>query len=452
MPTLVIESLRVVGGNKDGIQVTDSGGGTNQGNIALTDVVCIGDGVSYAMGVDINLNPAASADDIVMTDCIFSNFAQFGVKINHGGGSISATITGGEMSGNRAGIQALCAQDGYGGVDHDRNISISGVTFAGNDVGVDFGADDDYCFNDGVVSLQNLTVVENGIGMRFNGEGLESVYLQTPDRPVPSISVLYCGITGNDVGVLIQNYTDLDDMGIHYNNLCGNTVGLDNQCDDTVDATNNFWCHVSGPSHSPGYGDPVGGDVLYNPWLLEPLVPGEPLPTAFDKTLALNIDWTLVSTDNWVSANCTVGANVTLAYNYTPSLSYFEVDPTDLVPVNALYLKTEEGGAVGIIYSGGVPVASSKDLELGWNLVSSATETDAKAVLSPLRYVPVGEQQGVALTTVVSQGNFNQYSDSFYLATLGPGDWNALEGYDLNPFDGYWIYMNAGKPFGVVPD
>lgn len=270
-------------------------------------------------------------------------------------------------------------------------------------------------------------------------------------------------IVGNDIGVRLQP-TGVGDIGegyglngniqIHFTNFCGNSPAIENQDSGTeIDATNNWWCHTSGPHASPGYGDPVGGNVLYNPWLLGPYVPGDPLPTTFDKTLALNIGWTLVSTDNWVSANETVGENVTLALNYTPSLGWFEVTPTALVPVDALYLKTEEGSALGIIYSGGVPAASSKDLEPGWNLISSATLTDAKAVLSPLRYVQVGDEQGVALTTLVSQGNYNQHTGSFYLATLDSDDWNTvLVGTMLNPFDGYWVYMNAAKSFGVIPE
>ena len=141
-----------------------------------------------------------------------------------------------------------------------------------------------------------------------------------------------------------------------------------------------------------------------------------------------------------------------LAINYTPGLGWFQVSPADLVPVNALYLKTEDGGGLGITYSGAVPIASSKDLEAGWNLISSATIDDARDILSPLRYIDVGEEQGVGLATLVSQGKYNQYTPSFYLATLTDAGWLTLGSTTLNPFDGYWVYMNAGKSFGVVPN
>ena len=258
------------------------------------------------------------------------------------------------------------------------------------------------------------------------------------------------------IGVLIKVKDlicpELVNVNINYNNFCGNTIGLLNESTTEVDAINNWWCDPSGPSHSPGYGDPVSGDVLYDPWLLEPVVPGEPLPATFDKTLALNIGWTLISTDSWIDPAESVGINVILAYNYTPSLGYLEVTPADLVPVNALYVKTDIGGGVGITYSGGVPVASSKDLEAGWNLISSATEGNANAILSPLRYVQVGNEQGIGLTTIVAQGNYNVNGTNFYLATLADFDWLKLRVTGLDPFDGYWVYMNAGKSFGVIPD
>ena len=286
-------------------------------------------------------------------------------------------------------------------------------------------------------------------------EGAISIYPNTTNIRIENNT-----LTGNYQGFTVRDKAEAvaADVHVNFNNIYGNDgfgVGNFAQGGGTLDATNNYWGHPSGPSHSPGSGDPVSGNVLYNPWLLEEVVPGEPLPTTFGKTLALNVDWTLVSTGSWIDPAETVGANVTIAYNYTPSLGYFEVDPAALVPVDALYLKTEDGGALGITYSGGVPVASSKALEAGWNLISSATLTNAKAVLSPLRFVQVGDEQGVGLTTVVSQGPFNLHTGSFYMATLTDEDWEELGGfdgeYDLNPFDGYWVYMNAGKVFGVVP-
>ena len=257
-------------------------------------------------------------------------------------------------------------------------------------------------------------------------------------------------IRNNGIGIEVSS---AENVAIHYNSFCGNTLfGVQHiGPPPEVDATNNYWCSASGPSHSPGEGDPVSGNVLYEPWLLEELVPGEELPTTFEKTLALKIGWTLVSVDNWIDPASAVGADVTLAYSYIPGGGYTEVTPAALVPVDALYLKTDIGGGVGFDYSGGVPVASTKDLVVGWNLISSATYWNAQDILSPLRYIDVGDEQGVGLATLVSQGYFNQHTPSFYLSAVMPLDWGRLGYTTLNPFDGYWVYMNGPKSFGVIP-
>ncbi|MBA7650866.1 hypothetical protein ES703_58679 [subsurface metagenome] len=293
------------------------------------------------------------------------------------------------------------------------------------------------------------------VGMgEVHGAGL---YLTNDKDGLFSGSVTGNQFVNNWQGIYVFS-GDVSDLHVHFNNFVGNDTGIEiGPCPGaeatvigTLDATNNWWGNASGPIHvgtNPlGTGDPVSGNVLFNPWLLK--LGGE----TYDKTLALNIGWTLVSTDNWISAAKTVGLDVTLAYGYTPEDGWFQATLADLEPVDALYLKTEYGGALGIIYSGGVPVASSKDLEAGWNLISSATIDNARAILSPLRYVLIGGEQGIGLATLVSQGNFNQHTASLYLSTLTDADWTDLAGHDLNPFDGYWVYMNAGKDFGVVPD
>ena len=282
------------------------------------------------------------------------------------------------------------------------------------------------------------------------------------------VSVLNNNFTNNNIGVEAFR----DNTVVHWNNFCGNAVAIDFNTTvygaTSLNAINNYWCSASGPSHNPGCGDPVSDYVLFDPWLLEPVIPGEE-PTTYDKTLALKDGWTLVSTDGWINSANSTWVGKILAYTHTISEGYVEAELADLVPVDAMYVKTDGCGGIGIIYSGGVPAASVKELEAGWNLISSAThaeghnpygEGNARAVLSPLRYIDVGAVQGIGLTTLVSQGEYNQHTENFYLATLTPSDWGdgGLDGHGgglrmvvLNPFDGYWVYMNADKSFGVIP-
>jgi len=170
------------------------------------------------------------------------------------------------------------------------------------------------------------------------------------------------------------------------------------------------------------------------------------------KVLVLNDGWTLISTDREIDADLSawVGTTPSPIYKYT-GVSFASVTLADLRPADALYVKTVGGGEVKITSSAMAGV-SSKSLVAGWNLISSGTGADnnAQAVLSPLHYIDVGEEQGVGLATLVSQGNYNLSSASWGIDVTA---WANLSAITLNPFDGYWVYMNAAKScFGVVSD
>ncbi len=176
-------------------------------------------------------------------------------------------------------------------------------------------------------------------------------------------------------------------------------------------------------------------------------------PVTYDVLIGLNVnDWTLVSTDKYIlssgdNTSAFIGS-VSLIYKYDGT--YLSATVADLKPVEAIYVKTTgTDGQLGLKYSGGVPVASDKDLVAGWNLISSATTDFAGAVLSPLQYVQAGEQQGVGLATLVSQETYNLTTVAWYIDAT---TWSSLAALTMIPFDGYWVYMNAAESFGVLSD
>ncbi|MBA7538179.1 hypothetical protein ES705_30453 [subsurface metagenome] len=307
-----------------------------------------------------------------------------------------------------------------------------------------------------------------------------------------------CGISvqGNTIGTIIR-YNDVlnNDTGIgslaydfsydqstpsgtqiHYNNIVGNVnYGVESMVwaydtmlvpAEEVDATLNWWGHASGPADAASYmtsgyeayGDAVSTYVDYEPWLLAVVVSGV-TPTTYDKTLALKDGWTLVSTNKAV-ADTTSDAGTTSVLKYaveSGALVWATVTVADLEPVDVLCIKTDGGGGVGINYSANQPGVSSKGLLAGWNLISSGTtpidsQPSAYDILSPLPFAQIGGAQAVGLTTLVSQGSYNQVSGSFYQATLDSTDWTLLKSITLFPYDGYWIQMNAACDFGVITD
>jgi len=72
-------------------------------------------------------------------------------------------------------------------------------------------------------------------------------------------------VTGNnDCGINL----DGSNNSINFNNIYGNTnYGVENT-GTSVDAVNNWWGANDGPSTSPGSGDKVSANVVYDPWIV----------------------------------------------------------------------------------------------------------------------------------------------------------------------------------------
>ena len=280
----------------------------------------------------------------------------------------------------------------------------------------------------------------------------------------------------NAKGIRIESSTYIEPSGfvIEYNNFSGNTYAVDN-VDEEVTAENNWWGNASGPVPSTlpatgynSYGDAVSDStkIDYQPWLLAEVEEGV-TPTMYEYTLALKDGWTLASVDKevatgtaWVGTTALVDTETIVAYKYTAGTGYSQVTlATQLTSVDAYYVKTDDGGGVGINYSTAAPGVVTKSLGAGWNIISCASETHAYELLSQLRYVQVGEQEGVGITNLIGQASYNQYiPTSMSIPLVTDADWTAIKGGNggavapLNAFDGYWVYMNAAKSFGVIPD
>jgi hypothetical protein len=170
--------------------------------------------------------------------------------------------------------------------------------------------------------------------------------------------------------------------------------------------------------------------------------------TVYDEILDLPEGWTLISIPLWINATDSAWLDEpVLQYKAAGSVFSSEVTLADLKPVEALYVKMDSAGELGIIYSTDAQGVSAKELLAGWNLISSANSDslNAQAVLSGLRDVAGA---GTGLTTVVSQGIYNRTSGDFYVDAT---EWGNLAEITLDPFDGYWIRMNAAKIFSIVP-
>jgi len=395
---------------------------------------------------------------------------------------------------------------------HNNNIQVGDGTtgtIIGNEVSGALLESEDWSGSGIIVAGSSNVLVSNNYVHNCEGGIQITGYLEYRDAPAEDNVIEYNLVEDNESGIVPQmysmgtiiRYNDVlnNDEGIavmaidyswehstpsgteiYFNNIVGNEYGVKSGLwgSDTgevlaeeVNATNNWWGHASGPI-PPGtyvsYGDKVSDAVLYNPWLLDEVTAGVP-PTTYDRTLALKDGWTLISVDKAVADSAWVGTEPlakeleetisALKYDLVPAIGELAFDSattSDLEPLTSIYVKTNGGGGVGFNYEEEGPAFYCKDLEAGWNLIGipSIEAGTPRDVLSPLRYVTVGTQQIVGLTTLVGQGDYNQFSDSFYFATLTDNDWDALA--ELELFggywaDGYWAYMEAADTFEVIP-
>jgi hypothetical protein len=156
------------------------------------------------------------------------------------------------------------------------------------------------------------------------------------------------------------------------------------------------------------------------------------------------------------TANLTADSPVKImAYKYINGTAGYPVVTlaTQLTSVDAYYVKTNGGGGIGIKYSTAAPGVVTKNLSEGWNIISAAGERDAYTLLQQLRYVQIGQQEGVGITNLVGQGGYNQFTRDISKTLVADIWWEELFGDEvrLSPFDGYWVYLDAPKIFGVIP-
>jgi hypothetical protein len=189
----------------------------------------------------------------IIDDCDFDN-NQYGIHVGISSTDASAV----EIKGN-CGIQnSLLAGIRAVGSGTTVNIHDNLSTITGNAIGVEIT-------NAASANLTNNTITANTIGVSISGGG-------------NLLSSTGNAITANtDGGIMIAS--DAGTIGaIENNNISGNGYnydathgrGLQSDLATVVDASPNWWGHISGPYNTPanlcGQGNAVIGNVTFDPW------------------------------------------------------------------------------------------------------------------------------------------------------------------------------------------
>ena len=112
------------------------------------------------------------------------------------------------------------------------------------------------------------------------------------------VSVTHNNISGCGTGIE-KHAGDVTGTIINWNCISGNSLGVANYDTTTINAVNNWWGDVSGPSGvGSGTGDAVSSVVDYDPWLTELVYSGT---TTFANTYDVILQATLNNSDNGAS-------------------------------------------------------------------------------------------------------------------------------------------------------
>jgi hypothetical protein len=229
-------------------------------------------------------------------------------------------------------------------------------------------------------TINNLKSNRRGIGFWNGGTGDN---LQSPSitnnkiNGVPGSSASYGidfvgGPTSNafltcntikwtDVGIFMRTAGCAPGIKIQYNNIVGNTIGMDNTVGPTsAEARYNWWGDATGPYHSTnpgGLGNPVSDNVNFSPWLLKEKV----LPFVHDVAVAdVTATPAMVEIGGTVSISITVKNLGNCYENTTVTITYgshiITLQMKDWVPGNAttfhyVWDTTGEGTCLHTIYA-----------------------------------------------------------------------------------------------------
>jgi len=142
-------------------------------------------------------------------------------------------------------------------------------------------------------------------------------------------TITNCTISQNSEGVFVRPSTGSvgENNKINWNNIYGNTIGINNTADENINATFNYWGSCDGPSgESPGSGDSVYGNISYNPWLgacpQNKSIDSSCVLATDNVTLKVNVTSLICVGDVWFGINTN---NIWKNYTYTSKSgsSYF---------------------------------------------------------------------------------------------------------------------------------
>ena len=303
----------------------------------------------------------------------------------------------------------------------------------------------------------NYTIENN----TCNSNAYRGIWLGGSDASVVSNSIVKNNtLDGNNVGILlwtchssnvtsntitnntnygIQVASNSPDNLINCNNIVGNgTYGVSNEGTTQVDATNNWWGDVAGPSdkgpdpyvnpyNEITSGQDIYGPIDYIPWMIQS---------------ELDAGWNIWSApiapdqDSWEQMKDELVTDwaVEAVYYFDSATQLWGADPDDAGLLDAYYIKVPDDARIRYYFSDDATFPAQKVMEVGWNFIglTELHDMDVKDALSDC-YYGTGVATGlVGYSKVISP-------------SLNGVLWTHLRDGEspppIFPTKGYWVFM-----------
>ncbi len=354
----------------------------------------------------------------------------------------------------------------------DNTITSSG---ANNGVGIEVGTilgnsetDPDRTDAEGIAALMEAAAVKNNLiqGNSIDGAETGVYFYNVTDLTVTQNEI----VNSTENGIYVEH--GHSGVAVNYNNIYGNTYGLEHEdiidVDyGSIDATKNWWGHASGPGHAlsngkwVGKGNKVSDNVDYKPWLhksKEKIVPTK--KPAYAQSVDLDntgeYGWNTFSApiflddeaDTWAELYALTDLDYSVAYRFDSDNQTFvpllAADDYAVKPGEGFFIKMDDIGSLSILYSTEENlVPPSRALTEGWNLIGLANleEMDVDDALASIAEAPglAGYSQVVSPIGNVNPGavladGTIYVGESYWVYMLGE---RTLAGFTMTPVE--WV-------------
>jgi hypothetical protein len=421
-----IQNNKFVDNPFDNIWVHSSLGAITSGTITNNTLIGIGrNATTYRSGIGVESYGGYAISGINITNNTLSGFyghESAAIQAAVGDGAVSSIkIQGNTVSGSYFGISLWSTVTGCTGTR-----AIASNTMSGNMAGFVIAGTDGCIFD-----LVKNTITDNKLyGIWMYGSTMSAAK-----------TIKYNDISGNGIWGIYNTFSTVTNEPVAKYNWWGDATGPGAGTGTYASLT----AHGSGDAISTGF-----STSNYEPWLHKSLTDVVADNASYQAAeMKLVAGWNTLSTPVKLIAAADsidelIPSGMTIGYYYDGGWQQITTGYT-LSPCDAVYVKMSAATYVLLKFDAGAWTTPSKDLAVGWNLISlaylsSSGMSDLATVASVAKTAAglPGYSQLIAPSVIDAQTDLYGTARSSWAYAYGQA---ALDGGSCYPGLGYWVYM-----------